>query len=142
LQIFDRVAKKSGWYPGGQTGYVDVRDLANFIGLILEKNKYGERWVLNAENLSYEKIYRMIGQALGLQKKFRLAPRWLANIILSGISLMTGKQLGKEILAPAYAPFRMIIPRVLNWMVFHTGQWKKPFVRWLKFMGPGMKAEP
>ena len=105
LQIFDRVAKKSGWYPGGQTGYVDVRDLANFIGLILEKNKPGERWILNAENLSYEVIYRMIGQVLGLQKNFRPAPRWLANVILSSISLMTGKQLGKEILAPAYATF-------------------------------------
>jgi len=105
LQIFDRVAKKSGWYPGGQTGYVDVRDIANFIGLILEKNKYGERWILNGENLSYEKIYKMIGHELGLQKNFRLAPRWLAKVILYSISLMTGKQLGKEILGPAYASF-------------------------------------
>jgi nucleoside-diphosphate-sugar epimerase len=105
LQIFDRVAKKSGWYPGGQTGYVDVRDISNFIGLILEKNKNGERWILNGENLSYEKIYKMIGYELGLQKNFRLAPRWLAKIILYSISFMTGKQLGKEILGPAYATF-------------------------------------
>jgi hypothetical protein len=46
-----------------------------------------------------------LAKGLGLQKNFRLAPRWLANIILTGISLMTGKQLGKEILAPAYATF-------------------------------------
>lgn len=105
LQIFDRVAKKSGWYPGGQTGYVDVRDLCQFIGWVLEKNKPGERWILNAENLSYEKIYTLIGNALGLNKRFRLAPKSLAKLILYSSRWLTGKQLGLEILNPAYATF-------------------------------------
>ena len=105
LQIIDRVANKPGWYPSGQTGYVDVRDLALFIGIILEKNKSGDRWILNAENVSYEKIYKMIGDELGIHKHFRAAPKWLAEFILYGAGIAQGRPLGMEILKSAYGTF-------------------------------------
>jgi len=105
LQIIDRVATKPGWFPGGQTGYVDARDIAKFIGLVLEKNKPGERWILNAENLSYERIYGMIKMELGIQKHFRLAPKWLAKLILNTASILKGKSLGHEVLKSAYSTF-------------------------------------
>jgi len=105
LQIFDRVARKSALYPGGQTGYVDVRDIVQFIGLVLENNKPGERWILNAENLPYEKIYKMIGDTMGLHKNFRLAPKWLAKVVLSASGIFAGKQLGLELLNHAYGTF-------------------------------------
>jgi dihydroflavonol-4-reductase len=105
LQLIDRVATKAGWYPGGQTGYVDVRDISNFIKLLLEKNITGDRWILNAENISYQKMYTMIGEALELNKKFQPAPKWLAGMVLYSAGILQGKQIGLEILKSAYGTF-------------------------------------
>jgi len=105
LQLIDRVATKPGWYPRGQTGYVDVRDICNFIQLLLEKNKTGERWILNAENIPYQKIYPMIGEALGLKKQFRPAPKLLAKMVLISSGILKGKPLGLEVLKSAYGTF-------------------------------------
>lgn len=105
LQLIDRVATLPGWYPGGQTGYVDVRDICNFIKLLLEKNKTGDRWILNAENISYQKMYSMIGQSLDLKKTFRPAPKWLAKMVLISSGILKGKPLGLEVLKSAYGTF-------------------------------------
>jgi len=105
LQLIDRVATKPGWYPAGQTGYVDVRDICHFIKLLLEKNKTGDRWILNAENIPYQKMYSMIGNALGLKKTFRPAPKWLAKLVLYSSGILKGKQLGLEVLKSAYSTF-------------------------------------
>lgn len=105
LQLIDRVATKPAWYPGGQTGYVDVRDISQFVKLLLEKNKTGDRWILNAENISYQKMYSMIGDALGLEKSFRAAPKWMAKFMLYSAGVLKGKQLGLEVLKSAYSTF-------------------------------------
>jgi len=105
LQLIDRVATKPGWYPGGQTGYVDVRDICSFIKLLLEKNKTGDRWILNAENMPYQKMYSMIGQALDLKKTFRPAPKWLAKMVLTSSGILKGEPLGLEVLKSAYGTF-------------------------------------
>ena len=105
LQLIDRVANKPGWYPTGQTGYVDVRDISRFISMILEQNKTGERWILNAENIPYQKIYLMISDALGLKKQLRPAPKWLAKLILRSAGIIKGKPLGMEVLHSAYGTF-------------------------------------
>ncbi len=105
LQLLDRVANHSPWYPGGQTGYVDVRDVATFIGLLLEKENTGERWIVNAANLSFKEIYRQIADALGLKKKFHEAPKWLARTILLGSSLKSGRLATPDILNQVYGSF-------------------------------------
>lgn len=105
LQIFDRVVHKPGWYPTGQTGYVDVRDLAQFIVMLLEKNLHGERWLLSAENMPYGDLFRKIALELDLQKSFRPAPKWLAKILLHSANLFSKKQIGNEILNHTYGTF-------------------------------------
>ena len=105
LQIFERVATKPGWYPTGQTGYIDVRDLARFITLLLERNHTGDRWILNAENIPYGDLFHMIGDELGIKKTFRPAPKWLAKMILKSASLLKGKRMGSEVLNHTYGTF-------------------------------------
>ena len=103
LTIMDQIANKSAWYPGGQTGFVDVRDVAIFTGMLLEKSLAGERWVLNGANLPYSELYQKIAANLGLKRKYREAPKWLAKIILQGRNLLSGGTLGIELLNQAYA---------------------------------------
>ncbi len=105
LQIVNRVVHKAGWYPGGQTGFVDVRDVAHFTGSLLEKNQGGERWLLSATDMSYGQFYQKLADHLGLKKKFRLAPKWLARTILAGNALLKEGALGQEMINQAYGTF-------------------------------------
>ena len=105
LQVVNRVVHKAGWYPGGQTGFVDVRDVARFTASLLEKNQPGERWLLNAMDMPYAQFYQKLAEQLGLKKKFSLAPKWLARTILAGSSLLKGGSLGQEMINQAYGTF-------------------------------------
>ena len=105
LQIMDQIAKKSPWYPGGQTGYVDVRDIAMFTGLLLEHSVIGERWILNSANLTYQDLYEKIAGHLGLKRKFHEAPKWLAKMILRTRNLIKAGTIGGELLNQVYGTF-------------------------------------
>lgn len=105
LQLIDRVANRAPWYPGGQTGYVDVRDVATFTGILLEKSMYGERWILNGANLHYKEIYQKVADNLGLKKRFRKAPEWLARTLFFASTLKSGKFSLPEIIDQVYARF-------------------------------------
>lgn len=105
LQLVERIAHKSGWYPTGQTGFVDVRDISSFIGALLEKSNSGGRWILNGANMTYGDMYHKFGAQLGLDKKFSPAPKWLAKTILIGSNLLKGGSLGMEMLNQVYGTF-------------------------------------
>ncbi|MEP6646042.1 MAG: NAD-dependent epimerase/dehydratase family protein [Saprospiraceae bacterium] len=105
LQLIERVAKKMPWYPGGQTGYVDVRDVVEFIGLLLKKNLVGERWILNGINLSYKDIYQKIAKRLGLKKKFKEAPEWMARGVLMLTNMKKGRLSVPDLVHQVYGTF-------------------------------------
>ena len=105
LQLIDRVAKKMPWYPGGKTGYVDVRDIASFIGHLLESEKSGERWLLNATNMSYSEIYTLIANKLGVKKKFKEAPEWMAKMVLLFSNMKKGRFSVPDLIHQVYGTF-------------------------------------
>lgn len=105
LQIMDRIAHGSRWRPGGQTGIVDVRDVATFILLLLQRKLTGERWLLSAADMTYAELYQKIAFHLGVNKSFQTAPKWLAHLILSGKNLIHRSTLGPDILNQAYGAF-------------------------------------
>jgi len=105
LQLVERIVSKAGWYPGGQTGYVDVRDVVQFVGMLLEKSMTGQRWLLNGANMPYSDLYRSFATHLGLNKSFSEAPKWLAKFILLTSSILRGNRLGMEMLNQAYSTF-------------------------------------
>lgn len=105
LQLIDRVANRAPFYPAGQTGYVDVRDIATFVGKVLEKQMIGERWILNGANLSYRDVYQKISANLGLTKNFRQAPEWLARLLLLVSNLKNGRMSVPDIINQVYGTF-------------------------------------
>ncbi|MEZ4986176.1 MAG: hypothetical protein R2795_14250 [Saprospiraceae bacterium] len=56
VAIFKYVAKQPSYYPAGESGFVDVRDVAKAILLVLERAVDGDRFLLNAENISYRDL--------------------------------------------------------------------------------------
>jgi dihydroflavonol-4-reductase len=105
LQLVDRIVNKPGWYPGGQGGFVDVRDVARFIVMLLEKSMIGERWVLNGVNMAHGDLYTAFGRQLELKKTFREAPKWLAQAILMAGGIFSSGSFGTEMLNQAYGTF-------------------------------------
>lgn len=105
LQLIDRVAKKSPWFPGGQTGFVDVRDIVQFVVMLLEKSNTGQRWILNGADMSYKDIYMRIAASLHLQRNFRLAPQGLASLLLLGSNILKGRFSTPDILHQVYGTF-------------------------------------
>lgn len=54
----------------GTNGYVDVEDVANACILLMKSDVSGERFVLNAENLSNFELFSLISKFLGKRKPF------------------------------------------------------------------------
>jgi len=80
--IFPTFEKNSFTFSGG-SNYVDVRDVAKIAIDLMEKNKFGERFILISENKKYAEIGNQIRRKLGLKD---------AGILSKGI-LNTGRWL-------------------------------------------------
>lgn len=63
-RIFHLVGKGLPFYTPGQTGFVDVRDVARFMLLLLEKDITGQRYILNADNWSLRDLTTAIARAM------------------------------------------------------------------------------
>lgn len=67
LKFFKLGWKNFPFYTKGTTGFVDVRDVIRFMILLMTSDISGERYILNAENLTYHTIMNEI--AAHLNKK-------------------------------------------------------------------------
>jgi nucleoside-diphosphate-sugar epimerase len=68
LRLFQFVADgKAFFYPKGNLNCVDVRDLLSVCEILLESDKIGERYIVNAASLPYKQILSEI--AVSLSKK-------------------------------------------------------------------------
>lgn len=105
LQMIKRIASKSKWHPGGTTGFVDVRDVVSFIGILLEREMFGDRWLLNGFNKSYAEMYREIAKQLNIEVNHQEAPKWLARLLLISGNVFRRNTLGIEMLQQAYSSF-------------------------------------
>ncbi len=65
--IFYSIWKGIKFYTEGVTGYVDVNDVVNIMIQLMESNITAERFILNAENLSYKQVFSKIADALNIQ---------------------------------------------------------------------------
>lgn len=78
--LFKKVAEGLKVYPTGKSGFVDVRDVAKATRLVLERNIDGDRFLLNARNLSWQTAFGMIATSLGKQPPTIAIAPWLSGI--------------------------------------------------------------
>ncbi|MDR0714045.1 MAG: NAD-dependent epimerase/dehydratase family protein [Bacteroidales bacterium] len=58
--FFSTIAKGMKFYPPGVNGFVDVRDVSRCMIRLMEEGRYGERYILSAENWSYYDLFSRI----------------------------------------------------------------------------------
>jgi nucleoside-diphosphate-sugar epimerase len=73
--LFKELGENAYTFSGG-TSYVDVRDVAQISIELMEKNIFGERFILISENKKYQDVANFIKQKLGKQA-VKLVPNGL-----------------------------------------------------------------
>lgn len=79
--IFQKAYESYPWYTTGVTGFVDVRDVARAMILLMRSDITGERFILNAANVSYKDVLTMAAEAFGSKAPRREVTPFMAKII-------------------------------------------------------------
>jgi dihydroflavonol-4-reductase len=79
-KFFKQIKDGLKFSPVGRSGFVDVRDVAQFMVHLLESEISGERFILNAENTLYRDFFRMIAAALGAKEPPITVTPFLAEV--------------------------------------------------------------
>jgi dihydroflavonol-4-reductase len=63
--LFGEVKKGLKFYPVGSSGFVDVRDVTRIMIQLMEKNIFGERFIISSENISYRDVFNQVADCFG-----------------------------------------------------------------------------
>jgi dihydroflavonol-4-reductase len=69
-QLFHSIDKMIPFYNAGVNGYVDARDVAKAMIILMNSNVSGERYILNSENLSLRELFTVAAEILGKRPPF------------------------------------------------------------------------
>lgn len=79
-KLFYSVKKGMPFYTKGATGFVDVRDVAQAIVLLMESDAINERFILNGENLTFKEFFTMVAMAMNKRPPFIKVSRMITEI--------------------------------------------------------------
>lgn len=93
-KIFKSVYDGFPWYSTGVNGFTDVRDVAKAMILLMESNITAQRFIINAENKSYQQVFSMIAEAFSKKAPHKKVTPFLAGLIwrLEAIKSLFSKQ--------------------------------------------------
>jgi len=80
-KLFQYVNKGSKYYSNGSTGFVDVRDVVKIMHQLMNSKLSGERYVVNADNLTYKNLFENIAIALKTKAPSKESPKGVVNIL-------------------------------------------------------------
>ncbi len=79
--IFKTVYNEFPWYTEGVTGFVDVRDVAKAMILLMDSTIINERFILNAENISYKDVFTLIAESFSKKPPHKRVSPLLAELV-------------------------------------------------------------
>ena len=110
-KFFSQVYKGLRFHTPGITAFVDVRDVSRCMIQLMEQERFGERYILSAGNMSYRELFNSIADNFKVKKPTIAAEPWMLNIaccMASLASILTGKNpaLTKETAHSAFQQIR------------------------------------
>ena len=93
--IIPNIIQGVPFYPRGSTGVVDVRDVARAVAMAISSDKNGERYILNAGNLSYLQLFEKVCDIASKKVPSFSIPSWSHSILswmAKASSWFTGKK--------------------------------------------------
>lgn len=94
-ELFTLVWKGLKFYTLGTKGFVDVRDVAKAMTLLMDGNHFGERFLVSAENLSFKQLFTFIANNLHKKPPSIEAKPWIGAIawrVLAVTGFISGKK--------------------------------------------------
>jgi len=79
--LFDSAYKGMPFYTNGGGGFVDVRDVVNSMVLLMENNHFGERFILNSENVLFKTFFTEAAIALKKRPPYLSTKKWMSSLI-------------------------------------------------------------
>ncbi len=86
-KIFHSAYQSFPWYAEGTTGFADVNDVVKAMILLMNSDISGERFIVSAENKSYEEIFTAIANAFATTPPRRKITPLLAGLVWRAESL-------------------------------------------------------
>lgn len=78
--FFMRAQRGMRYFVPGGTGFVDVRDVSRAMVALMHGDKWGQRYIVNAENMLYEDFFKAVCRSMGAAMPTKLLPRFTANL--------------------------------------------------------------
>ena len=106
-QIFNLVSKGLKYYTNGKIGLVDVKDVARAMISLMGSDIKGERYIINAENYTYQRFFHEILEANKMQIKQKEIAKWklilAAKVSVIGDMLLSNSAgLSADVVTAAY----------------------------------------
>ncbi len=79
--IFKSAYNEFPWYTEGTTGFVDVRDVAKAMILLMNSSISAERFIISAQNRQYADVFNLIAKAFGKKPPHKKVNPFLANMV-------------------------------------------------------------
>jgi dihydroflavonol-4-reductase len=77
-QLYQSVKNGMKFYTTGVTGFVDARDVARAMVLLMDSKITGQRFIISSENLSYKKLFELFAHYAGVKP-----PALRANLFMT-----------------------------------------------------------
>jgi nucleoside-diphosphate-sugar epimerase len=93
-RLLENIRHGLRYYPEGSSGYVDVRDVAAIMVKLLNGNFFGERFIINAENLHHRLLFNYLADAMDSKHPDRpITPALIKGLKITELirSLLTGQ---------------------------------------------------
>ncbi len=78
--IFQNVKEGINYFTQGETGFVDVKDVASCMILLMQHAVINQRFILNSENLSYKELFNLSADAFEIPRPKKLAKPWILSV--------------------------------------------------------------
>lgn len=110
-KIFKSAYEAFPYYTGGITGFVDARDVAMAMVMLMNSSITDERFILSAENKSYHALFNMIAKAFGTKPPSKKVTPFMAGLFwriqkfksrFSGNKPLVTKETTRSALAKVY----------------------------------------
>lgn len=145
VAIFKKMWEEFPWYTTGGTGFVDAKDVADAMILLMHSDISAERFLLSNEHLTFQQLFTKIASSFGKQPPQRFAKPWMGGLVwrMEALKAMFSNKeplLTKETAGTAQAttffdsskiknalpgfeftPVDESIQRTCNWLVDHYG---------------------
>lgn len=94
-ELFNTIAKGFPFYTTGINGFVDVKDVVRAMIMLMENNKFGQRYCLNGTLISYQNLFKLMADNFKVKAPYIKVGKFLSEIAWR-VFWLIGKIKGKK----------------------------------------------